>query len=207
MEDQILTLEKQLRKKNRPDRWITLYRCLFFISFFLAILIANTGWRSEASWVGFLSESSLLSFQRTASSVDVSFLNILLRQRALRWCILVLFSRTLPGMWYGGAFVAWQGFSLSFFFVSVLTRYGIRGMSVFFCICFPQWLIYLAVVFGMLRLMVWYRDWQAIHGNEKRGRYILFCILLSGGYAVGIACEYFINPMFLDMAKKLIISI
>ena len=52
--------------------------------------------------------------------------------------------------------------------------------------------------------MVWYRDWQAIHGNEKRGRYILFCILLSGGYAVGIACEYFINPMFLDMAKKLI---
>ena len=84
------------------------YRCLFFISFFLAILIANTGWRSEASWVGFLSESSLLSFQRTASQW-MSLFEHTAATAGIEWCILVLFSRTLPGIVVWGSFCCMAG--------------------------------------------------------------------------------------------------
>lgn len=203
MEQQMENLEQQFRKRKSMNKWDTLYRCLFFLAFFLALLIANTAWKSEMAWVGFLGENSMLSYQGNGTA-GMTLWRELLRQRVIDWCFLVLFSATLPGMWYGAVLTVWQGFSMGFFFVSELARYSIRGMSVFFCICFPQWILYLMAIFCMLKLMTWYRERCIMYGNEKRGRYRGCCVLLSAVYVVGILLEYYVNPYFLSLAGTMV---
>lgn len=210
MTEQLKSVRTYFRKRTGTHVILVVYRCLFFGSFFAAILAANTGWKSEAAWIGFLNENSFLSANIFGQEV-MERLFYLLQQRLPCWLLLVSFSQTLPGFFYAGAFAGWQGFSFGFVFSSVLARYGIRGMSVFFVMCFPQWLFYLLSICGVYHLMLQYRGKVRSYteGNgsskaKKRTIYILLCILFSGIYVTGIFLESYVNPYFLNKVAHMI---
>lgn len=204
MTEQIKSVRTYIKKRTGTHAMLVLYRCLFFGSFFAAILAANTGWKSEAAWIGFLNENSFLSvisFER--DTMDCFF--YLLQQRLPGWLLLVIFSQTLAGWVYAGVFAGWQGFSCGFVFSSVLARYGIRGISVFSMMCFPQWLIYFLSIWCMYHLMLQYRSKRQSYSEvsrdsivKKRTIYILLCILFSGIYIIGVFMESYVNPYFLN---------
>ena len=102
---------------------------MFFRLLFAAILLANIGWKSEASWIGYLNENSFIQQAGTGGQME-GHIALILKQRAPYWLILVCLARRFPGLIYAGAFAGWQGVSFGFIFSAMLARYGIRGIAV-----------------------------------------------------------------------------
>lgn len=188
--------------------WI--YRLLFFGCFFAAILLANIGWKSEASWIGYLNENSFIQQAGTGGQME-GHIALILKQRLPYWLILVCFSQTVPGLIYAGAFAGWQGVSFGFIFSAMLARYGIRGIAVFAGMCFPQFLFYFVSFILMYRLMLTYRrgkSGQISRGSsmtvQKKVVYIVFCIILSAVFLSGVFAENYVNPYILNQIVKIL---
>ena len=187
-----------------------IYRLLFFGCFFAAILLANIGWKSEASWIGYLNENSFIQ-QMAGTGQMESHIALILKQRLPYWLILVCFSQTVPGLIYAGVFAGWQGISFGFIFSAMLARYGIRGIAVFAGMCFPQFLIYLVSFILMYRLMLMYRrgkQEQIGRGGsmtvQKKVVYLVFCVILSAVFLCGIFAENYVNPYILNQIVKIL---
>lgn len=199
-----------IRKYSRRISPGLIYKILFFGSFFIMILLANGGWKSEASWIGYLSESSFLQ-QFSGTGAGENTMSIL-KQRIPYWFVFVVFSQTVPGLIYAGFFAAWQGLSIGFVFSAMIARYGMRGILVFGGMCFPQILVYFVSYFLLYRIMLLYRKRKKERRMEidqpmspkQKGIYIVFCIILTAVFAAGILAESYVNPYFLEKIVRIL---
>lgn len=199
----------QKRKHRITEK--TICRILFFGCFFSAILLANLGWKNEASWIGYLNENSFIQYLAGPDGQDGGTAAVLW-QRLPYWILLICFSQTLPGLFYALFFAGWQGLSTGFIFSALIARYGLRGFPVFACMCFPQMPIYLMAWILAYRLMFGWRREKMLHkaagGNawsvKQRVLYIVFCMVLSVIFITGVFCECRINPFFLGLAARML---
>lgn len=200
-----------LQKHPAKLSMVWIFRLLFFGCFFAAIFFANIGWKSEASWIGYLCENNLIQGLAGSERMQGQWI-VILRQRLPFWLILVCFGQTLPGLIYGGCFAAWQGISIGFVFSAMLSRFGMRGMLVFGALCFPHGLVYLVVYIFMYRLIFFYRrqkeqrKWrQSDRDNlQKKVIYVVLCVVLSVAFVCGIMLEYYLNPYFLEKIVRIL---
>lgn len=199
-----------IRKYPRRISPGLIYKVLFFGCFFVMILLANRGWESEASWIGYLSENSFLQ-QFSGTGAGENTLSVL-KQRIPYWLIFVIFSQTVPGLIYGGFFAAWQGVSIGFVFSAMIARYGLRGILVFGGMCFPQILIYFVSYFLLYRMMLLYRKRKVERKMERnepmspkqKGIYIVCCIILTAVFTAGMLTESYVNPFFLEKIVRIL---
>lgn len=199
----------QKRKHRITER--TVCRILFFSCFFSAILLANLGWKNEASWIGYLNENSFIQYLAGADAQDRG-VAVIFWQRLPYWILFLCFSQTLPGLFYAFFFAGWQGMSAGFIFSALIARYGLRGFPVFACMVFPQILFYLPAWICAYRLMFGWRREKMLHrvsGTnvmplKQRVLYIVCCIILSFVFLTGIFCECRANPFFLRLAARLL---
>ena len=180
-------------------------RILFFGCFFLGILFANTLWKNEAAWIGYLQENTL------KQSLDVlspgrENLPVVAFMRLPVWTFLVLFGRKTFGIFIGSIYGAWEGFLLGFLLSASMLRHGISGVVVIFGMCFPQIIFYFIAFFGIYSMLFFIhgrrmkdaeQDFVSNKQDLTNSRYVGICVLLSMIYVLGILVESYVNYFFL----------
>ena len=188
-----------------------LSRLLFFGCFFASIFMANTIWKSEAAWLGYMHETLVNNLpQQIASGMDV--IGTIALQRLWMWLFLLFFGRTIPGMVGAQTYVAWQGFLLGFLMSGMIIRYGFYGIVVFALMGCPQLMVYIPAYMLLYKInhVGWNRKKASqIYGENgfERGvsqkhpvaGYFLATML----FLTGILLECYVNVMFLTKMAEL----
>ncbi|MBQ8662861.1 MAG: stage II sporulation protein M [Eubacterium sp.] len=174
--------------------------------------MANTVWKNEASWIGYLHESSFISGTPDLESGGDNLFAVIISRMPM-WILLIVFGRTGFGLLVGQGFVAWQGFSLGFILSSFLIRYGILGIVVFFMTCLPQMVLY-GVAYGILLFLLCKLHRQKKQAmilgeyydelSRKQNRYIGVCFVLTTLFCVGIFLESYVNVWLLEKIPRII---
>lgn len=198
--------EAYMTKTTKKISALGICRVLFFGCFFLAIFIANTIWQNEAAWIGYLHESCFLELPENLSDGRGN-LTVVILSRLPFWVSIVLFGRKLAGIIIAQIYSTWQGFALGFLLASFMIRYGVVGVAVFACMCFPQILVYI-IAYTILYHIIFrlYRRKRMTDGvdenPESEGQtfraYILICILLTAVFFAGMILESYVNYFFLS---------
>lgn len=197
-------------KLGQPEK-ITLPRicaCIFFGCFFLGVLAANLRFSDEALWIGFINENNIRQFLAERQEIR-DFLEFALHSRLIPWIILTVcgiffWGSAVCSMWFG-----WLGFSGGFLFAALIQRHGLKGILIMGGMGFPQYLIYAAAYIILLKLIWLYRKEKKSNTDilnpksEKKnlGIYVLFSILITAIFSLGIMAEYYINPLILKMMQ------
>lgn len=186
-------------KTGQPEK-ITLPRicaCIFFGCFFMGVLAANLGLSDEALWVGFVNENNIRQF--FAGQQDLrDFIEFALHSRLIPWVIIVVsgiffWGRALCGLWFG-----WLGFSGGFLLAALIQRHGIRGILIMGGMGFPQYIIYAVAYIVLLKLIrIFQKEKKETNSKKNLGIYILFSVIISAIFCLGILTEYYINPLIL----------
>lgn len=198
-------------KTTRKISALGICRFLFFGCFFLAIFIANTVWQNEAAWIGYLHESCFLELPETLSDGSGNLMIVIL-SRFPFWISIVLFGPTLAGVMIAQIYSTWQGFALGFLLASFLMRYGVVGVAVFGCMCFPQILLYLIAYVILYHIVFRLHQKRRMTGDmheepelagQRRRAYVMLCILLTTVFVTGMVLESYVNYFFLSQIPNL----
>lgn len=185
---------------------LALSRILFFSCFFVAIFAANTIWKNEAAWIGYLHENTLMQFSSEMKLGD-NQLGYVLVNRLPIWLCLLLFGRSLFGMLMAEGFAAWQGFAIGFSLAAFMIRYGITGMILFLLTITPQAFVYIlsfCLLYRMICKLYRQKRIQFLMGEgmteykTKNHHYIGACLVLSILYVAGILMESYVNVTLID---------
>lgn len=189
---------------------LMLCRFLFFSCFFVGIFIANTLWKNEAAWIGYLHENMMMQLSELYVQGGSNFGYVVVSRLPI-WICLILFGKSLFGILLAEGFASWQGFSIGFTFAALMIRYGMRGSVLFLITIFPQGLVY-GLSFCLLYHMICklYRqkrigyllgEGMTPYMVQSRS-YIGVCIVLTILYLNGIFLESYVNiPLFTKMAS------
>lgn len=174
---------------------------IFVISLGKSILLENTG---------LLDEYTLYDMKYMTVDSSALFCYVL-KQRLGSALVLAVLSTTYLGLAVCGGFVLWYGVCTGAFLATAVIRYGIKGILLVLVGIFPQYLIYVPAVIGML---FWcrklyrkiYLDKSAASEWEK-GFGLPKCVLQLVGIlsvlVVGCVLESFINPTFMQALLKI----
>lgn len=178
-----------------------LCRILFFSCFFVGIFIANTIWKNEAAWIGYLHENMLMQIQEVSAQGGNNFGYVLVSRLPI-WICLILFGRNLFGILLAEGFASWQGFAIGFSFAALMIRYGMQGSILFLITITPQGFVY-GFSFCLLYHMICklYRQKRIgyllgegmEHYMVQSRSYIGVCIILTILYFAGIFLESYVN--------------
>lgn len=198
--------ETYVKRATEKANAVLLCRILFFGCFFVAIFIANTLWKNEAAWIGYLHETMVMNLPNQVDN-GLNNLGIVLKQRLPMWIFLVFLGRNIWGIVVAQVHGAWQGFILGFLMSSLIIRYGLYGSLFFVLLGCPQFLVYVfAYVFlYKMNFACWNRKRRArIYGEtlpENGGsgvKQILIYIMLTLLFLAGIVLESYVNVIFLS---------
>ena len=199
---------------------IWLCRILFFGCFFVAIFVANTIWKNEASWLGYVHETivtgglakldseNLFSAKLLSEALEsgIALLQTILLQRLPVWLFLLVFGRSLCGIIGGQIYGACQGFFLGFLLSAMIIRYGFYGVVIFGMMGCPQMIAYIFAYVLLYRknYLLWKRKKQSEKYGEIQpkgcsvsGTDIVGYTLLTVLFGVGIFLESYVNVIFL----------
>lgn len=184
---------------------LMLCRILFFSCFFVGIFIANTLWKNEAAWIGYLHENMLMQISELSNQSSNNFGYVVISRLPI-WICLILFGKSMFGILLAEGFASWQGFSIGFSFAALMMRYGIPGSAWFLISIFPHGLVYV-LTFCLLYHMICklYRQKRISYllgsGMEQymvqSRSYVMVCIVLTALYLVGIFLESYVNVLLL----------
>lgn len=191
-------------KMGQPEK-ITLPRicaCIFFGCFFFGVLTANLGFSDEALWIGFVNENNIRQFSPEQQEIG-DFLEFALRSRLIPWIILMVCGIFSWGSAVCGAWTGWLGISGGFLLAALIQRHGIRGILIMGGMGFPQYIIYAAAYIILLKLIwIFRKEKKKSHSKRNLGIYILFSVIISAVFCLGILAEYYINPMILAKSNN-----
>lgn len=120
---------------------------LFLTCFFLAVLLANTSWKNEAAWIGYMHETVV---QTAVAGIQpgAAWKQILV-WRMIPVLLFLLFGRKKIGVACSYVFVAWQGYALGLALAAMILRYGVSGGLIFGMMGVPHGPIYV-LAYGCL---------------------------------------------------------
>lgn len=174
---------------------------IFFMNLGKSILLENTG---------LLDEYTLYDMKYMTVDSSALFYYVV-KQRLGSVLVLAVLATTYLGLVVCGGFVLWYGLCTGAFLATAVIRYGIKGILLVLVGIFPQYLIYVPAVMGML---VWCRklyraiyldrsftaEWTNSFGLPK-------CLLQLAGIlcvlVVGCVLESFLNPLFVQALLKI----
>lgn len=198
-------------KIGQPEK-ITLPKlcaCIFCGCFFFGVLMANLRFSDEALWIGFINENHIRQFSAVRQEISY-FLKFALRSRLIPWIVTTVggaffWGSAVCGLWFG-----WLGVSGGFLLAALIQRHGLKGILIMCGMGFPQYLIYAASYIILLKLIRIYRkekkkgstDILNSQSSKKSfGIYVLFSILITAIFILGILAEYYVNPFILKMMQ------
>jgi len=117
----------------------------------------------------------------------LGFLHFLLKNRLPIWIILCIFAGFDRGKAVLLIFSGWTGLSLGILSAAFARQFSIFGILLTGTILVPQIFAYLPTYIVLIK-------------NRRNRSALLFLkyALLSGIYVIGVICEYFLNPWFLQ---------
>ena len=197
--------EVYMIKTTRKISALLICRILFFGCFFLAMILANTLWKNEAAWIGYVHETCFIDINQALRDGSENLLDVALLRLPF-WIIIILLGRKGIGIIGADIFGAWQGFALGFLLSAFLIRYGAKGIAAFFCTSFPQILFYFTAYFFLYQVIFnlhqkkqsqTYEEGDVSKRSSVARAYFGICILLSLVFVVGIFIESYVNYFFL----------
>ncbi len=178
-----------------------------FLTFFCAglvvgILAVNIGKSILLGEGGLFDESTLYHMKYMTVDGNALFCYIL-RKRMCRVLVIAVLSTTYLGMAACMGVSFWYGLSAGAFVISLMMRYGIKGILLALISMFPQYLVYVPAV---LVLLAWCSE--IFRGIYIRGEYSAadkgFLVKMAGrfagilaAFAGGCFLEGYINPYLL----------
>ena len=134
-------------KNDRVD--ITQHR-LFFIVLFLSVMGILFFGKKAVLEVRVLDENTLMLLNLQKG--DLKYFGYILRNRGLIIPLLFLLSTTYLGRYAGYATICWYGFSIGTLIGVAMIQYGLWGIFFLLMASFPQYLLYVPVLWLTLKL-------------------------------------------------------
>lgn len=198
---------KKYKNEKRTTRKVsaeTMCRILFFGCFFISIFVANTLWKNEAAWTGYVFEAMITGIKIPASfAMENVFVAI--KYRVPVWIVLVLFGRLTIGIIGAISYAGIEGYLYGFVLSSFILRFGVYGIIVFVAMIIPHIVFYVLsyVVLYRINFCIWRYGRGKFITEEQRFYYNLpqrkaksMCgsmVLLF----MGIITESYVNVIFL----------
>lgn len=194
---------------KQPGKITMLHICMvvFLGCFFFGVFAANLWLRDETLWLGFTFETQIENLMQTNHNWKDLMWQIL-PLRIIPWVILFVIWNFSWGNLFLHFWVGWLGFSGGFVFALCLCRYGFSGIFYMFLSGFPQILLYLAayillvLLWDARRNMRWSRRNQlpgSMGNRTEKMLFLLFVLLDSGIYVLGVWLECRVNPWILNI--------
>lgn len=190
--------------------WIC--RILFFGCFFVAIFVANTIWKNEAAWMGYLHENSVLSWIDT-NVQDVNNIIYILLCRLPIWLAILIFGRILFGVVLAAVYAGWQGFVIGFVLSAFIMRYGVMGILIFIFSSCPQILLYVLAYWLLYRMIcklyrekrrIMYLGESGVVESKVSTGYVGACFVLSTIFLTGVFLESYVNVLLLEKIARIV---
>lgn len=172
---------------------------LFFISFLAGVLVANFMGIASGKDTGAMGEYYMNRYLYTDIAGRELFV-YLFYERVPRAFLLFLLSAGI-GIWIIYGYVLYLGLSIGMLSVISIISYGVKGVLLMWAFLFPQWILYIPVVFlwyGFLRERRKAR--REFAGEKKMGKRAEYLMFAAGGMMLlicGIFLESYVNPQIL----------
>lgn len=198
-----------MRISFRMQRGKMPYLPLFLIGLVIGIVLMNAGKSLFLFKTGLLDETSL--YQMKYMTIDGNALFIYVLWNRLKTILfLLILSTTYLGVPVVGCAAAWYGFSAGMYLSALVIRYGMKGILFALTGIFPQYLIYIP---AMLGLLVWcerlsrslYSANTVVSNSPGKAvmlRRIVTLLLILVAFLVGCMLESYVNPYFLSKLLK-----
>ncbi|WP_294783381.1 hypothetical protein [uncultured Eubacterium sp.] len=196
---------------KQPGKIAMLHVCMviFLGCFFFGVFAANLWLRDENLWMGFVFETQIQNLANVGQNRQEIMWQVL-PVRLIPWMLLLFIWNFLRGNLFLNFWIGWLGLSCGFVFASCLGRYGFPGIFYMMLSGFPQILLYLAayallvLLWDARRNMQWNRRNQipgsaGIENHREKVIFLLFVLLDSGIYVLGIWLECSVNPWILKV--------
>lgn len=181
----------QYKEKQQSPNW--------FLTFFTGIILGGfVVWWNKDKFLQdsyFLGEEVFKRFGYT-SIYKEGFFYYILKNRMEQFSLLVLASFTCLIKPVFLFFVLWFGMSGGVIGITLLLKFGIRGVWLFIGLFFPHILIYIPCFLGLMKKMYQFRKKQS---TLSASLFVILPFLLF--LLAGILVESYVNPFFL---KKII---
>lgn len=162
------------------------FLAFFFIGIVLANLLGADGFQKNGS----LTRYYLKQFQYTPVQPLDLLWHVGCSRLALFLALLAL--GTIPrGKAAHILFVAWSGFAYGYFCVIAISAFGVKGLLLCLMALFPQFLFYVPVYLGLVRLSEHHREHHGWRGAAA-------VVLLTAALVLGILLESYINPLIIQ---------
>lgn len=175
---------------------------LFMVGVFAGMFFMNLGKSILLENTGLLDEYTL--YHMKDMTVDGSALfYFILRKRMGSVLMLAVLATTYLGVVACGAVVLWYGMCAGAFLGAAVIRYGIKGIFLMVVGMFPQYLLYVPAMMGLL---YWCRNiYRMIYLDRSCGwdgakpfilpKSILQLVVLVILFLIGCVLESFLNPL------------
>lgn len=166
----------------------------FLILFLFGIVLANLLGADSFQKNGSLTRYYLKQFQYAKIQTQELVWHVACNRMTIFAALLAfgLFSKTIL---FHMLFVAWSGFSYGYFCVLAISAFGAKGLMLCVLALFPQFIVYIPVYLGLVRLSDRRRE-----NTGWRKCAAVTCLLI--GLIVGILLESYINPLILQKVLK-----
>lgn len=171
------------------------------MSFGKSILLENTG---------LLDEYTLYSMKYMSVDGKALFYYVL-RERLGSVVILAVLATTYLGLFLCVGVAFWYGMAAGAFLAAAVIRYGLKGVLLAVVSIFPQYLVYIPVLFHLLlwcemlcRGIYFQKNIHPDRGNMLlKSKYIMQLVMIVLLMIVGCVLESFINPQILSGLLKI----
>ncbi len=183
---------------------------IFMVGLAVGILGMNFGKSILLENTGLLDEYTLYSMKYMSVDGKALFYYVL-RERLGSVVVLAVLATTYLGLFLcvGAAF--WYGMAAGAFLAAAVIRYGLKGILLAVVSVFPQYLVYIPVLFHLLlwcemlcRGIYFQKNFHQERGNRLlKSKYIMQLVMLCLLMIVGCVLESFINPQILSGLLKI----
>jgi stage II sporulation protein M len=185
------------------------YLPLFIIGLVLGVILMNAGKALFLDKTGLLDETALYQMKYMTIDSNALFLYVLWNRLKTVLFLLILATTYLGVPVVGGA-AAWYGFSGGMYLSALVIRYGMKGIFFAITSIFPQYLIYIP---AMLGLLLWCEKLsRSLYSTdtvlpESTGRAAILrravtLLMILAAFLVGCLLESYVNPYFLSKLLK-----
>lgn len=179
---------------------------LFLAGFLIGMLIPNLSYRFLWKQQAFSAVYLLSTFGKQAVSTG-EYLGQIIQMRSGPLFLLLLCGFTVFGVPSAVGAMLMTGMGLGMVFAMSVLEFGLAGGAIALGLLFPQYILYLPALFGVLELV--YKESLGIWRNHgvfprKVGDYLIRSMLFTAIYGAGIFLEWYINPWVLRQITRLI---
>lgn len=180
----------------QKEQWVIL------IAFLIGCVITNYLGKEFLTSYGILND--YFFSQYTYHDIDSNrlFCHILM-ERGKMAVVVFLFGRVLDGKWFSLCVKSLVAATVGFLMTVAIINLGIRGIPICLVALLPQWLFYIAVLFGYANAKR--RETKGWDGGYLEDKYIrvLRGVVLWGGLLIGMLMECYVNPVLLAIVLKI----